>query len=165
MDDAATLTLVEHFLAPGETLLWRQVAPVGPLLTLSAVGAAFIAAITAGLVLLTRKALRRGPLATRIMLGVALALLVGGELVSIEGIFAARSTVYAVTDSRVMIISRDPALRESSYGPADIQSLRRDGDTLSFSYGESPHAGAVTLWGLNDAQAVEALIREIAPDA
>lgn len=165
MDDAAALVLIERALAAGETLLWREAAPVGPPLAMAVGGAVFLAALIVVFVRLTGKALRRGGLSVRVLLGLTLALLVAGEIVSVQGIFAARSTVYAVTDARVLIVSRDPMFAARSYALADVLDLRRDGAQLSFRYGEAPHQNAVTLWELSDPDAVEQLIRERAPEA
>jgi hypothetical protein len=83
----------------------------------------------------------------------------------------AKSTVYAVTDRRAMIMVGWPRAAVQSYGPADIRDLQRvegaDGrGTLMFASqvwtGNNgfPRSSRIGFVGISDVRAVEQLIRD-----
>ncbi|MBL8155759.1 MAG: hypothetical protein JNM70_16365 [Anaerolineae bacterium] len=89
-----------------------------------------------------------------------------------RGPWSSRSTVYAVTDRRALIIRAD---RVQSYGPRDIQFIERRmrrngrGDILfarearatGSYYGARPDLMSVGFFGIEDPRAVEALMLEV----
>ncbi len=160
MDEAAVRALIEGVLAPNEALLWEQAAPAGPLRSLAVFGTILIVVLIAGFLALTRRVLRTGGLAQRALLALPLVLLIGGLVVSVQQIFAADATAYAVTEDRVLIVSAEPELVVRSYPMEEIYDLEPRDDRLNFRAGDAPHEDVVTLWGLSDAAAVEALIVE-----
>ncbi len=84
----------------------------------------------------------------------------------------ARSTVYAITNQRILIIKRGWFLRTASYAPADVQEIKRfnrdDGcGDVTFRVewvgsGEDREKREIGFFGVDNAQRVEDLVRGIA---
>jgi len=77
---------------------------------------------------------------------------------------------YGITDRRVVVVDNRPWLWVNTYGPEQVMSIDRRGDTVSFNYGRTRGGNTYRthLRGLREPERVEHLIiehvREHAPE-
>ncbi|MDX2237688.1 MAG: hypothetical protein NW203_08995 [Hyphomonadaceae bacterium] len=160
MKDAAVETFARSLLAQEETLLWRQAAPPAAqadMLLLALMGTAVLGAIVWRGARAWRDSADLWKASLYTLAGAAAA---AASLYCWGQTLGVGSTIYAITDTRVIIASRDPWIQAQSFGPEDFERMHRSGDRIAFNWGpkRGPDGYRAHLFGLRDAAHVEHLI-------
>ncbi|MCX7359164.1 MAG: hypothetical protein NT015_13600 [Alphaproteobacteria bacterium] len=164
MTDLEARQLVTSVLRHGETLVWWQAAPSSAAsgAWLVAIGLTLFALLAAGAAFQARS--RRTPKLTRWQIAafagffVTLPAVVAGYF-WVQAMYGVERA-YGITNRRVLIVDNRPWLWVNDYGPEQVMSLDRRGDTVSFNYGRTRGGNAFRthLRGLKEPERVELLI-------
>lgn len=177
MDDDAAHALAQSTLAPGETLVWYQAAPVWAIAS-----PAIFGGLVCLVIFLLSMRIKAPPKAEdpsrywaiRIIIPIWLLMLGAAVAFGVVQTVSAWSTAYVITNSRVVIVSRFPWTWERSFGPEAFTRYGISGNAVEFSWGSNgggarggsrPYYRA-RLEGLSDPSRIAFLIKEnVAPNA
>lgn len=166
------LDRVDEELLAGEEVLWIGRPSGGAAGTTAPLNIIVLLLLIVGFLIGIFTGLEATPMIWLVLLGILAPVVLLMFLQQGRGPWSNRSTIYAVTDRRALIIRPD---RVQSYGPRDIQFIERRmrrngrGDILfarepgaaSGYYAARPNPMSVGFFGIEDSRAVEALMLEV----
>lgn len=167
MTDLEAHQLVTSVLRRGEDLVWWQAAPSSAAAGawLAAIGLTLFAVLFGGISFWAATTKRRPKLGRWQIAAFAVAFAALPAIIAsyfwVQVLFGLERA-YGITDQRVLIVDNRPWLWVNAYGPEQVMSIDRRGDTVSFNYGRTRGGDTyrTRLHGLREPERVEQLIVE-----